>query len=72
MESTRRTGVAGSTALARSEVRLALAPETSVATCTGCGHGRQAHQHYRRGTDCALCDCDRYRRSLLARLLGAR
>jgi hypothetical protein len=26
-----------------------------------CGHERKAHQHYRRGTDCALCDCKRWR-----------
>ncbi|RBY75293.1 hypothetical protein DQ238_19900 [Geodermatophilus sp. TF02-6] len=26
-----------------------------------CGHVRTAHEHYRRGTDCALCDCGRYR-----------
>jgi hypothetical protein len=31
-----------------------------------CGHPRAAHEHYRRGTDCALCGpdaCPRYRRS---------
>jgi hypothetical protein len=33
-----------------------------------CGHGKLAHEHYRKGADCALCDCRRYRRSLLARL----
>ncbi|GAA4121676.1 hypothetical protein GCM10022215_26800 [Nocardioides fonticola] len=36
-----------------------------------CGHEHAAHEHYRRGTDCALCDCRRYRRplrSLLSRL----
>jgi hypothetical protein len=27
-----------------------------------CGHGKKVHQHYRRGTDCALCDCGVYRR----------
>jgi hypothetical protein len=29
-----------------------------------CGHARSAYQHYRSGTDCALCstgDCKRYR-----------
>lgn len=26
-----------------------------------CGHASEAHEHYRRGTDCALCDCKRYR-----------
>jgi hypothetical protein len=33
-----------------------------------CGHGRQAHQHYRGGSDCSLCSCSRYHRPLLARL----
>jgi hypothetical protein len=35
--------------------------------CT-CGHGRQAHEHYRRGSDCALCDCARFRRRRHLRL----
>ena len=38
-----------------------------------CGHPRDAHEHYRKGTECALCDvCPRYRSSagLLARLLA--
>jgi hypothetical protein len=26
-----------------------------------CGHPRAAHEHYRAGTDCAQCDCPRYR-----------
>ncbi len=21
-----------------------------------CGHGRDAHEHYRKGTECSLCD----------------
>ena len=25
-----------------------------------CGHERVAHQHYRRGTECALCGCPRW------------
>jgi hypothetical protein len=32
-------------------------------TCR-CGHSRAAHEHLRRGTDCALCPvtaCNRYR-----------
>jgi hypothetical protein len=29
--------------------------------CT-CGHGRTAHEHHRRGMDCALCECGSYRR----------
>ena len=28
--------------------------------CT-CGHEVAAHEHYRRGTDCALCDCMKFR-----------
>jgi hypothetical protein len=26
-----------------------------------CGHVRDAHEHYRPGSDCSLCDCPRYR-----------
>ena len=33
-----------------------------------CGHGKRAHQHYRKGTDCAFCECGRFHRSILARL----
>jgi hypothetical protein len=36
----------------------------SVELCV-CGHERDAHEHYRRGTDCAVCgngDCPRYRK----------
>jgi hypothetical protein len=44
-----------------------------------CGHPREAHEHYRSGTDCALCGragCRRFRaagslRARLSRLLGA-
>lgn len=36
-----------------------------------CGHDRDAHEHFRRGTDCAACDCARFRKpGLLARLRG--
>ena len=28
--------------------------------CT-CGHGHPAHEHYRRGSDCALCTCAAFR-----------
>lgn len=27
-----------------------------------CGHVAHAHEHYRAGTDCALCECTVYRR----------
>lgn len=33
-----------------------------------CGHARDAHQHYRPGADCALCDCGAFRLAL-ARLI---
>ncbi len=41
-------------------------PEPAGAPCS-CGHGKQAHEHYRAGSDCALCDCGRFHRSLRAR-----
>jgi len=28
-----------------------------------CGHPREVHQHDRRGSDCALCWCESYRRA---------
>jgi hypothetical protein len=36
-------------------------PVDAGPACT-CGHPRQAHEHYRRGSDCALCGCARFRR----------
>ena len=42
-------------------------PPPAAASC-GCGHGRTAHEHYRRGSDCAFCACAKYRRPLLRRL----
>jgi hypothetical protein len=32
-----------------------------------CEHARNAHEHLRRGSDCALCECRRYRRVLVMR-----
>jgi hypothetical protein len=35
-----------------------------------CGHAKDAHEHYRRGTDCATCGaevCPKFRRALLPR-----
>lgn len=26
-----------------------------------CGHAANAHEHYRRGTDCGLCSCPKFR-----------
>jgi hypothetical protein len=37
------------------------APQAVGPAC-GCGHGKTAHEHYRAGTDCALCECARFRR----------
>lgn len=28
-----------------------------------CGHVVGTHEHYRRGSDCAVCDCMKYRRT---------
>jgi hypothetical protein len=53
-------------------LRPARAPQVGLreALCSACDHGEQAHLHYRRGTDCALCACERYRgSSLLGRLV---
>lgn len=37
-----------------------------------CDHLRYAHRHYRPGTDCSLCSCDRYRpRRLVVSILFA-
>jgi hypothetical protein len=36
---------------------------SKTATCR-CGHTAAAHQHYRPGTDCGLCDCPAFRRRL--------
>jgi len=35
-----------------------------------CGHGRDAHMHYRRGSDCALCECPRWSPARRPRLTG--
>jgi hypothetical protein len=32
-----------------------------VAEPCRCGHGLDSHEHWRAGTDCATCGCDRYR-----------
>ena len=34
-------------------------PAAEPAVCR-CGHERPGHTHFRRGTDCALCDCGRW------------
>jgi hypothetical protein len=50
-----------------------LPDKTSDAACR-CGHGRLAHEHYRAGTECALCpDCRRFRPAtgMVSRLVAA-
>ena len=37
-------------------VRAGVAPKSCQ-----CGHIAFAHEHYRRGTDCSLCECVRYK-----------
>ncbi len=34
---------------------------TAAPACV-CGHAKVAHEHYRDGSDCAVCACKRYRR----------
>lgn len=36
------------------KVSSGVAPESPCV----CGHSRSAHEHYRRGTDCALCSLE--------------
>jgi hypothetical protein len=31
-----------------------------VIRCNDCGHLREAHEHYRHGTDCSLCPCPQF------------
>jgi hypothetical protein len=39
---------------------MARRPLDPTATCE-CGHLGEAHEHYRPGTDCSLCTCERFR-----------
>jgi hypothetical protein len=48
--------------------RPAMRPAAPSTISCSCGHEKQAHMHYRRGTDCAFCDCAHYHRPLLRRL----
>jgi len=43
-----------------------LLPRRAPRDCT-CGHKHEAHEHYRRGTDCALCACPKFRAGAPAR-----
>jgi hypothetical protein len=35
-------------------------PDVALGEPCRCGHISVAHEHYRRGSDCALCGCGRY------------
>jgi hypothetical protein len=37
-----------------------------------CGHSEHAHEHYRRGNDCALCACPRFKAGAAAPHRGSR
>jgi hypothetical protein len=51
--------------------RAAVTPAVSGRSCA-CGHGKQAHEHYRRGSDCSFCGCAKFSRSRLRRLIAGR
>ena len=57
---TDRTGAAAPVATV-SLLPVIASSATDTATCA-CGHQQDAHEHYRPGSDCALCDCPRFRR----------
>lgn len=44
---------------------------STTAPC-GCGHEGRAHEHLRRGSDCALCECRRFRLDRAAQRVSAR
>jgi hypothetical protein len=50
---------------------LHLVPWLSGPQPCRCGHAERAHEHYRSGTDCALCSCPKFKASA-ARGRGAR
>lgn len=41
--------------------RRSLARLLGLCLTKDCGHEKAAHEHYRDGTDCSLCDCPFYR-----------
>lgn len=49
----------------RTDIDLPLArpqsPDEEAKACR-CGHVVLAHEHYRRGTDCSVCECEKYSR----------
>jgi hypothetical protein len=59
---TERRDVPADDATGPAPVLPLVAPSATDAATCACGHQREAHEHYRRGSDCALCDCPRFRR----------
>jgi hypothetical protein len=51
---------------------LHLASRGSGAKDCRCGHSEGAHEHYRRGTDCALCQCPKFKAGSVASKSGSR
>lgn len=61
--------VTGASPVARPEATAPSAgpttPHETVVDPCACGHAREAHEHYRRGSDCGVCgsvECAEYRR----------
>ena len=44
-------------------VQQRKAPRKSRTQLCTCAHAREAHDHYRSGSDCGMCDCFRFDRS---------
>jgi hypothetical protein len=56
------------------EPPLASQPGLAGKLCS-CGHGREAHEHYRKGSDCGICGvagCAAYARAPLHKRLWSR
>jgi hypothetical protein len=51
---------------------LQLATRGSGPQACRCGHPDRAHEHYRRGTDCALCACPKFKAGAHGRSRAAR
>lgn len=44
------------------DVRRKVSRKCRTQLCT-CAHAREAHDHYRSGSDCGMCSCFRFDRS---------
>jgi hypothetical protein len=49
---------------------IAIALRLRARKLCRCGHDRQAHRHYRPGSDCGLCECPRWTRRYSANGAG--